>query len=478
MRKKSIKREQMVDRYICLTGEAVQIHENEVRITYDKKLLAPYFTCPISQNWFHDPVVVNHHVYDSESIKTWIATSNLDPITGETWPNEITLYKFNLLKYLMYIFEEINDTLVMHSCPNTIRYVQMIAPYLPIKAYIEPKKPFIAKKYNFELQNLSVTALMDKYNIPMYFENQDIKLCNYSNNKFSHCKLTNCLYDPSDLIDCEVVNNIKCYTLEEYLFLNTFTGLSFIENERLFLTKKGFIIPQSICNSKVSGYTFDSLEYYIHHVASHDYTDITKIMQGFHDILHISISAIIPTFEHYPLYALVRKLTPIESTLPVSSIEETVYHRVCLLKDHINEHLEQAMDKLANMVTNETLNKNCDSDEWCPVMKARDNMGIPYVVDQMSNMYGKDLSLLKLNNKLFHNVKMKDFIFSGCSFTNTRFVNCSFMECCFVGADLSDCRFENCKFTYCRKFYKIKKNHRTKFINCDSWSPELFTEFE
>lgn len=464
--------------YICLTGEEVHLHEDESIFSYDKNMLAPYLTCPISQTWICDPVVVNGNIYDSSSVKQWLATSNIDPLTGEEWPQELILFKFNLLKFLLYMFEERDETLIFHSCPNTLRYAQDLGEYLPVQKsnlceeYFS-REPFtVTKTYDFKDQNLSVTAIMRQYvfKSPTVLNDRtiychDLRNCNA---QLVNCKLVNCLCSPSDLTDCSIVDNIRCYTLEDYLFTNPFTGTSW--DDSVYLTRKGYMLPKGINETKIIGYTSDSREEYIRTKQSSQATEITKIVNGFRDLLKPkNILEITPSFESYWYPRFVRKIPPIDIVLRTRSKEELVYERIVFMKQHIetHKHLSTALTKVADLVTNETMKKDYGTNN-CLLKNARERMGLPFLIDQDSNTYGKDLSLLNLSNRTFTSLSLKDYSFSGCTFHNTKFINCEFMGCCFVGANLSRCTFSNCKFLSCRRFYKTIASPRTEFIRCTS----------
>jgi hypothetical protein len=88
-------------------------------------------------------------------------------------------------------------------------------------------------------------------------------------------------------------SHLKCYSLEEYLFIDLFSGLCY--DEPVCLTDKGYLIPQSLImapvqtlvSGKYKPYAFpDTWEAHLARVQSPNYVDITKIMDGMRAVLN------------------------------------------------------------------------------------------------------------------------------------------------------------------------------------------------
>lgn len=157
--------------------------------------------------------------------------------------------------------------------------------------------------------------------------------------------------------------------------------------------------------------------------------------------------------------------------IEVRSQEERIAEVVKKIRQEIKQDptLTLAIKKLSEMLKDGALEKDnfeMTGGRQGELMKLRRQLGVPFVVDQYINTYGRDLSFLDFSNSVLIDKQLKDFYFSSADLTATRFIRCEFSSCDFTCADLSGTVFIDCKFYYCRRFLETTRDENTKFINC------------
>lgn len=453
--------------YTSVTGYKVKVEPGEEIIKYDRELIENLFCDPITHEWYVEPIVMNGHLYDKKKLQQWLRKSSKDPLTGEDLSElgESTVYPCNIIKYIMFCFEEPNEgdeTIKFHACPNDIIYAHEIGAKLPFK---------------MDEENVQTLSVYDNIRDTRHnylgiskdgiFRDRKIFASNLKSVKgLKNCELFNCVNIPDHIVDCKVESNIRNYTLEDYLFTDIISGVKLIPKET-HVTKDGFLVSSEHVGKTINGFTCGTKDGLLFYLGLQDTKPFKYVFEQFRDVLgHDNFE---PTFKpNFKCSYYVYQHAPLQDvedrTIQVRSQGEMIWNRLEEIVELVRKDrsLCDAIEKVSSMVNNHTVKPNYGG-RITEIEQFRKDQGVPFVTSPEENMYGMDLSLLNLSKKNFSGHDFKDYLFSGSDLTDTVFSKCRFNECCFVGARMEGTRFIDCEIGYPRPFYKTSIDRNTVF---------------
>jgi hypothetical protein len=263
-----------------------------------------------------------------------------------------------------------------------------------------------------------------------------------------------------------VENTIRYFNPFELLITSVVSGNIATPNggNKVYLTSAGYLI---LGVDKPAPNTLP-LDSFVKHsvIKSNTTVDITIVMSKILDIMNSGQSReIFHTTKIYTGNFFFSTRETENMPISVRSAEQRYYDKALVVAKAME--LDPSLIKGITTISALCTPTNCTtmSGQNCPILKCRQKLVVPFVVDPDSNTYGKDLSFLNLSHRQFNDSHFKDYCFIKCDMRGSVFTNCQFDYCSFSGADLRGTVFRNCRFGNCPEFIETIKDKATRFIN-------------
>jgi U-box domain len=471
--------------YPSLTGIRVRVDRHEQSFPLPKKSWDLLLKDPISHEYITDPVVFQNVIYDRTTITRWFRTSNIDPATGSpVVADTIKLIPFLALKYLLYCLEDVSgngpdnnqEYLIYHSVITEPYLACYLAEHIPIvkhpilklsaKAYM--KKAL--KEYRNDNFKWNSHSFVDMSKLPVTTELA-------RNAQYTNCIVPQWILDKFGGI---VNNNLRHLTPMEILLSCSITGN--IITDTVYLTPSGYMVSWSSqalpnTNSMIANTLLERLN----DVKPSQGIPVNLLGNRIRECLNWDQGIVVRNVPVVYTYYYFPSDNNKDSPIPIRTPDHRIYERLVEIRKMIlvDPSYVTAIAKLSTLATVDNIKMGCGQGGNCPLTIQRRQLGIPFVIDQSSNIYGLDLSLLDLSGRTFTNISFKDYHFVGTNCKGTRFVKCGFMICPFIGANLEGAIFEECSFTESPAFLGATKDDKTDLIHCtgDQMSIPLLSEF-
>lgn len=437
-------------RYKSINGEYVKIYPDCKEYIYSKKELDIALKCPITYDYFKNPVVIlsdeinwtDGYVYERDAILKWIKRSNIDPMTGQKLPKYIKLQSCYFIKFICYCLEDKKDYYIFHSPKCDPRLAKNIMKIIDKKTSERNTPIGVIKKYANKNANLDYNDYVVKYCLndqqfyDSYFELFDLSLSNNFKTRkpFENCKFINCIIDEKIkkfLVNCLVINTINNYTLEEYLFFESFFELYMNDNLNNIFNNVEILnkVNISIKNKKLQ-----------------KSINIKKIFQNFLDVQkNVGLSFDNFNLEFFKKISLCKNyfnMCVYDNTNNNINVTSPLNYRIEKLKEaHAkyknDKNFKNGIKKINNLIKDKDI---IDTKIARQINEMRKLLNVECQIDFYG---GYDFSFLNLKNKTI-NTNLKYDCFAYADLTNAKFASNRAL-CCnlFVNATLINTDFAN-----------------------------------
>ncbi len=478
-----------MDYYICLAGYKVKRYDNEITQIFGKDDIKFLLTDPISLEWFQNPVYFRGNLYEKTTIQKWFRKSDIDPLTGENIDGDSDLIPCNLIKYLLYAFEELEDCLIFHSPPNCLKFAQRIGEYLPIKS-IQGK--------DVDIQDISILGYLDTNEY--YTARGSIQKCLgvqkntrfdirdlSDTEKLENCHVMNC-YPLNKIKEIStngtiIENSINNYKLEEYILVSIATG-KVLKPHELFLTKNGYLVDKEYVGTKINAIKSNDISNFLSEADPSKCESFKNIATQFIEKINQNYieTSYKPVWDNFYGFGIRSIKDNNNLAIRIRSAAVRYYETLEEFRTLVSNDptLEIGLKKISDLVTDNIICQEEFRTGKNIIEDTREKLGIPFIQDPANNTYGKDLSMLDLSGKMFRYKNFKDYCFVGTNLKGALFMDCEFFCSSFVGANLKGAQFIYCTFNYLQEFnggpfYKTKIDTNTIFaISLGIEAPEQY----
>lgn len=470
--------------YNSLAGVPVRISKYEARSYLPKKQWDPFLTDPISHDYLVDPVVFRDNIYDRATLTSWLRRSNLDPMTQSPIESQdLKLVPFLALKYLLHCLEDTDkDYLIYHSVPSEPYFACYLMSQFPIKSTLS-YGTFAAPNINRSILKLSAKAYMERVlKSGLGREGKPImetrKYSSFAFIDFTHLPPDGVLPVNSVFKNCVVPDwvlekfggiietNLRHLSPYELLLSDVVSGA--VVRHEIFLTPDGYTVSRASqalpsTNSSIGDTLLGRLDRVKPHTSIPICRLLERIVEAIGDVCFIYRTVPMVYCDIY----FVSEKTPTPG-IAIRSPAEHTHQRMKEIQALFTADPSYAiaLAKLSALATVENVKMGCGRGMQCPLTTLRQDLNVPFLIDQSGNTYGLDLSFLDLSWKIFSDCEFKDYCFVGANLRRTTFRKCRFFYPSFVGADMRDITFDACDFNYCPEFLGITTNGNERFSSC------------
>ena len=431
--------------YISLNNYCVQQSSNPKII--DEKIL-DLFTDTITMDYYRNPVYIadSQKIYELDSIRKWLLTSDIDPLSGLKISREKINYCPALNIFFAMLCLELKDDILYYHAPRgnifDLMYVikniyqgNNLSSHHAIPAItidLDLRNYF---KINHETVNENFSILNCKdhnnYNFDMDYYELDLESI------LIMCPLSRKIYDNSCVMNAHGFF-IHPKTHEKHIrkiYKNNFASMmSSFSPENIFIT------------SHFIDYFKNNMTEIIHNNNDdRHYCNLTNINDDDKIIYNSAMCEIKFDYQSDVVYR------HRWSYLNVTSYTRHIYNLYLKYKEMIDANSMQILSKIFTVdiksgkcIIIPPHNRN--------YIKLRHFYGLPNFYDEEIT-YGTDASFLSIENHIFTG-HYKCIYFIGTKFNNVQFIDCTLSDCIFIGAEFINCGFTNCRDLREDAFYK------------------------
>lgn len=437
-----------MDCYMSINGFQVMTSTQIVPVDI---CIKDVFTDSITREIFEKPAYIaeSHMIYDFQSIRQWLLSSDVDPLTGIAL-NKNQIEVIPVLNYFlaMLCLEEKNSEMYYHVPIGNMFDLLKIALHVYENHESKKFKKIVCldtAKYfdSFEIEDgylkSKLTYASGMYQIKTIYEPikiEDLLLkCPISGRYFDKT----CIISDFGIFIHPSIGNPKLTCIRGNTLANHIINCKSKANQSVNISG----LNEIFIDAKSVKPQFTILQSY----PSHDrLVDTHKTVDQL-DEIDLNAIAYLVIYDLNELFDISKILTP-GYMLTAVSVSEKIYQ---FYLDH-RDRIDPSSKSLLSMILN-----NSDITKFgSEFVQKRNFFGFPTICSGQHMIYGNDYSFLEIRKKMVAGGYLKQTCFVGTQFTNSIFINSQFCECVFIGADFAGFTAIGCVFNRC-SFYKTAK---------------------